>query len=120
MIDNDALFKNILRGLNKDFYHQTVTTQQVERYMIQKSKKDLSKIFDQYLRTTQIPQLEYKVEGDALLYKWANTVKGFNMPVLLTNGRWLHPSESFQKVSLKEAGGKINVIPDFYITVKEI
>jgi len=120
VINNDALFKSILRGLNKDFYHQTVTTQQVERYMSQKSKKDLSKIFDQYLRTTHIPELQYKVEGETILYKWGNTVKGFNMPVLLNNGRWLFPTENFQKISLKEAGGTIKAVPDFYITVKEI
>ncbi len=120
VINNDALFKSILRGLNKDFYHQTVTTQQVERYMSQKSKKDLSKIFDQYLRTILVPELQYKVEGDHILYKWTNTVKGFNMPVLLSNGRWLYPTEAFQKISLKETGGAIKVVPDFYITVKEI
>lgn len=120
VIDNDALFKSILRGLNKDFYHKTVTTRDVEQYMTQKSKKDLSKIFDQYLRTTQIPELQYKIEGETVLYKWSNTVKGFNMPVLLSNGRWLTPSETFQKISLKEAGGALNVVPDFYITVKEI
>ncbi|MGN7783445.1 M1 family metallopeptidase [Niabella sp. 22666] len=120
VINNDALFKSILRGLNKDFYHQTVTTQQVEHYMSQKSKKDLSKIFDQYLRTTRIPELQYKVEGETVLYKWTNTIKGFNMPVLLNNGRWLFPSETFQKISLEEAGGTIKAVPDFYITVKEI
>lgn len=120
VINNDALFKSILRGLNKDFYHQTVTTQQVERYMSQKSKKDLSKIFDQYLRTILVPELQYKVEGDHISYKWTNTVKGFNMPVLLSNGRWLYPTEAFKKISLKETGGAIKVVPDFYITVKEI
>jgi len=120
VIDNDALFKSILRGLNKDFYHKTVTTREVEQYMTQKSKKDLSKIFDQYLRTTQIPELQYKKEGESVLYKWSNAVKGFNMPVLLSNGRWLNPSGNFQKISLKEVGGAINVVPDFYITVKEI
>ncbi len=120
IINNDALFKSILRGLNKDFYHQTVTTQQVERYISQKSKKDLSKIFDQYLRTTRIPELQYRIEGDDVLYRWTNTVKGFNMPVLLSNGLWLHPSGTFQKISLKEAGGTIKAVPDFYITVKEI
>jgi hypothetical protein len=88
--------------------------------MTQKSKKDLSKIFDQYLRTTQIPELQYKKEGESVLYKWSNAVKGFNMPVLLSNGRWLNPSGNFQKISLKEVGGAINVVPDFYITVKEI
>jgi aminopeptidase N len=56
-MDNDELFRKILRGLNKDFYHQTVTSRQVENYISQKSGYDYSKVFDQYLRTTQIPKL---------------------------------------------------------------
>ena len=48
VINDDEKFRQILRGLNKDFYHQTVTSKQVEDYISQKSGKDLSKIFDQY------------------------------------------------------------------------
>ena len=66
IINDDEKFRQILRGLNKDFYHQTVTSKQVEDYIIQKSGKDLSKVFDQYLRTTQIPVLELKAEGDKI------------------------------------------------------
>ncbi|MCH5596627.1 M1 family metallopeptidase [Niabella ginsengisoli] len=121
IINNDVLFKNILRGLNREFYHQTVTTEQVEKYMIDKSGKDLSKIFDQYLRTIKIPELQFKIEGSQIAYKWANVVKGFNMPVKLINGKWLYPTESEKKISLSNAGGKeLAVAPDFYITVKEI
>ena len=47
--------------MNKDFYHQTVTTQQIENYLIEHSGKDLSKVFDQYLRDVRIPILEYFV-----------------------------------------------------------
>jgi aminopeptidase N len=50
-INNDTLFRNILRGLNKDFYHQSVTSKQVEEYFSTKSGFDFSKVFDQYLRT---------------------------------------------------------------------
>ena len=53
VINNDIIFKKILRGLNKDFYHKTVDSKDVENYISQKSGKDLSKIFDQYLRSAQ-------------------------------------------------------------------
>lgn len=121
VIDDDALFKKILQGLGKDFYHSTVTTQQVENYIIKKSGKDLSKIFDQYLRTTMIPQLVLKKKGNTVFYKWENVVPHFNMPIKLKNGTWIYPTEKFKKISIGKAGNDaISVIPDFYITIKEI
>ncbi len=121
VIDNDAAFKNILRGLGKDFYHKTVIGREIERYMIQKSGKDLSHIFDQYLRTTNIPELQYKKEGDIISYKWTNVVKGFNMPVKLTNGKWIYPTEASKKITVKDAGGPgLSVVPDFYIRIKAL
>lgn len=121
VIDNDALFKSILRGLGKDYYHQTVTGAEVEQYISRKSGKDLGKIFDQYLRTVKIPELVYKKTGSEIRYQWTNVVKGFNMPVQLINGKWIYPAETPKKISIKEAGSsRLNVTPDFYITVKEI
>src|SRR5688572_1725192 len=77
VINNDALFKRILRGLNKEFYHKTIDSKDVEKYIIQQSGKDLSKIFKQYLRTIQIPELEYKINGVSFSYEWVNCIKGF-------------------------------------------
>src|SRR5688572_5774888 len=54
VIDDDEKFRSILRGLNSTFYHKTVTSKDVEEYMTKQSGKDLSKIFDQYLRNTKI------------------------------------------------------------------
>jgi aminopeptidase N len=120
IIDNDSLFRQILRGLNKDFYHQTVTSKQIENYISQKSGKDLSKIFDQYLRTTQIPVLELKADGDKLKFKWTNCINGFDMPVKLTKGQWIHPTTAEQKLKIegKDFSG-ITVDPNFYVNVKE-
>ena len=86
MIANDTLFRNILRGLNKTFYHQTVTTQQIENYISQKSGINLSKIFDQYLRTTQIPVLQWSISSGKLKVKFTNCIAGFQMPVKLPMG----------------------------------
>jgi aminopeptidase N len=119
VINNDERFRQILRGLNKDFYHQTVTSARVEDYINEKSGIDFSKVFDQYLRTTQIPVLELKIDGDEIKYKWTNCVEGFDMPVKLTNGQWLHPTTTEQKTKLKSNNGNIDADKNFYIEVKK-
>lgn len=98
LIGNDTLFREILRGLNRDFYHQTVTSRQVEDYIASKSGKKLDKVFDQYLRTARVPVLEWKAEGDKLKFRWTNCVPGFDMPVRLSNGSWIHPTTAEQKI----------------------
>jgi aminopeptidase N len=122
VIDDDTVFRNILRGLNKDFYHKTVNSSDVENYFSKHAKKDLSAIFDQYLRTVMIPELQYKVTGDRIQYRWANTVKGFAMPVKLADGEWINPTSSWKSFT---AGRDIiknglKADPNFYITVRKI
>jgi len=90
-----------LRGLNKDFYHQTVTTEQVEKYFSDKSGIDLSSIFNQYLRTVKIPTLEYKQNGNQLTYKWINVIPNLKFPIRLADGQELKPTEQSQTVTLK-------------------
>jgi aminopeptidase N len=82
-INNDSLFRSILIGLNKDFYHQTVTTKQIENYISIKSGINFSKVFDQYLRTIQIPNFRYSYDNKEkiLTYQWKNCVNGFDMPL---------------------------------------
>ena len=122
VINDDEKFRNILRGLNKTFYHQTVTSKQVEDYVSAKSGKDFSKVFDQYLRTTMIPTLEYKIEKGTLSYRWANVVKGFNMPVRIqtVNGKlsFIYPSENFKQ--MKFHSKDLVVDENFYVNTKKV
>jgi len=84
-LDNDELFRQIIRGLNKTFYHQTVYSSQIENYISKQAGYNYSKVFDQYLRTTQVPVLEYYFNNDkkTVFYRWTNCVKGFNLPLVL-------------------------------------
>jgi aminopeptidase N len=119
IINDDEKFRSILRGLSKDFYHQTITSKQLENYISQKSGKDFSKVFDQYLRTIKIPVLEYKTTANKTQYHWSNAVAGFNMPVRLTGGQWITPAAQWQSINLPKdqlfAADK-----NFYINVKKL
>jgi aminopeptidase N len=86
IINDDLKWRQILRGLNSEFGLKTSTTQDIENYIIQKSGINLQPVFNQYLRTTKIPVLSYKIMGNKLLYKWSNVIEGFNMPVLIKSG----------------------------------
>ena len=96
LVNDDERFRQLLRGLNKRFYHQTVTTQEIEQYIIKFTGLDLSKVFDQYLRTTQIPVLESKVENNELIYRWIECVPDFNLKIRLLNGQWIQPSATWK------------------------
>jgi aminopeptidase N len=122
VVDNDEKFRGMLRGLSKEFYHKTVTTEQVEKYIAKYLKLDLTSFFNQYLRTTKIPVFEYSVEGTDLKYRWSNCVDGFSMPVKIKIGetdKWVAPS--FEWKSLKILSGSIiKIDPNFYITAKNL
>ncbi len=126
VIDNDSLFRAILRGLNSDFYHQTVTSREVEQYISEKAQYDFDKVFTQYLRTTSIPLLQYRwfpaKDGMEFSYRWANIVNGFAMPVLVTiddKPVLLYPTQEWQTTTI-DTGKKQpkNVVPDpnYYIS----
>lgn len=124
VINDDELFRTILRGLNKDFYHKTVDSKDVEEYFSKKSGKELSKIFDQYLRTTQIPVLEYKFSEKGVSFRWTNCITGFNMPILIKNptDRWIRPTTEWQTTDFIQGtyASIFEVNKLFYITTKQI
>ena len=103
--------------MNRDFYHQTVTTKQVEDYISQKSGIDFSKVFDQYLRTTKIPLMEIKASANGTSYRWSNVIEGFNMPVRLNDGTWLKPTEEWQTVN--KDMNSVEVDKNFYVFTKK-
>ncbi len=99
LIEDDALWRSILRGLNADFYHQTVTSKQIEDYLSDKTGKDLSAFFNQYLRTAMVPVLEYKLDGELISYRYTQVVEDFDMPLrIFIEGEphWLFPSSQWK------------------------
>ena len=118
IIDNDEKWRSILVGLNKDFYHQTVTTQQIENYIDKYFEIDLKPFFNQYLRTIKIPALDYKLENKNLLYKWSNVVDGFSIPIKVfinSTSQWIRPTSRWKKLLSDKNINSFSVDNNFYI-----
>ena len=118
IIDNDKKWRSILVGLNKDFYHQTVTTLQIENYIDKYFEIDLKPFFNQYLRTIKIPTLDYKLENNNLLYKWSNVVDGFSIPIKVfinSSSQWIRPTSRWKKLLSDKNINSFSVDNNFYI-----
>ena len=119
LIDDDEKWRSILRGLNEEFYHQTVTGKQIEDFINSQTEHDLTAFFDQYLRNTTIPVLEYRFMDEYMMYRWINCIDAFDMPVKVElDGEtvWLEPTKywSFQETGKKKRH-TLEIEPDFYV-----
>ncbi|WP_299364386.1 M1 family metallopeptidase [Winogradskyella sp.] len=121
LIENDELWRQILRGLNTEFYHQTVTTKQIEDYLSEKTNKNLTAFFNQYLRDIRIPTLEYTIKNGELKFRYIDIVKDFDMPIEVEiDGKteWIFPSSEWKTKPFEGKDFKID--RDYYIYSKEI
>ena len=121
IVEDDEKWRQILRGLNSTFYHQTITTKQVEDYISQQSGIDLTAFFNQYLRTTMIPTLEYEVKDGQLKYRWTEIVAGFDMPIQVTiddKEQWLFPNSNWKTMTINS--DSLEIDNDFYVYSKEL
>ncbi|MFT7072693.1 M1 family metallopeptidase [Patiriisocius sp. Uisw_017] len=124
LVEDDKKWRAVLKGLNKDFYHQTVTSAQVEKYISEKTGIDLSVFWEQYLRTTMVPKLEYKLKSfHEVSFRYVDIVADFDMPILLViNGKekWIYPTAEWKTY---ENIGDIKTLfikEDFYINKEKI
>jgi len=121
LINDDQKWRQLLRGLNKTFYHQTVTTQEIENYISEFSGLKLTAFFNQYLRDIRIPNFEYYLENNELSYRWNNVVDGFEMPIEIEindKNQWLYPTAVWQKTEINSS--KINIDRNYYIDHKQL
>lgn len=123
LVEDDEKWRSILRGLNNEFYHQTVTTKQIEDYLSEQTGKDLSAFFNQYLRTIKIPVLEYEMQEDSIRYRYTNIVPDFDMPVRIfidENEKWLFPTSEWKTENLEGDISTFRIDQNFYINPKPL
>ena len=123
IVGDDELWRSTLRGLNKEFYHKTVTTDQIEQYMIDQLGVDLTDVFNQYLRDHHVPILEYRVGRNGLAYRWSNVSPGFDMPVdIMINDteQRLNASTRWKTHSFDQEIQTVTVDRDYYVASMKV
>ncbi|MEZ4883972.1 MAG: M1 family metallopeptidase [Chitinophagales bacterium] len=129
-VGNDDLWHEILKGLQTDYKYSIVTRKDIIEYINEKTGKDFSHIFAQYLDYTSVPQLQFKTtkKGKNLMvdYRWEADAVGFDLPFKYKDntGEWqtIYPTSEWQSMKLKKMKEK-NLewaMRDFYVVVKNV
>jgi cyclophilin family peptidyl-prolyl cis-trans isomerase len=128
VLDDDALWFSILRGLQEKFRYQNVSADEVFDFINEKAGRDLSYFFDQYFRCKNIPTLAVQAtrNGDSVTarYRWEADVDHFRMPIKVTTapGRFefITPTTDWQTTKLGNvAPEEFKVAEDlFYVNVR--
>jgi aminopeptidase N len=124
-IKNDSLFRKMLRKINQQFYHQTVTTQQIEAFICSELQFNFQPVFNQYLRNKTIPTLVFQVKADTqeLTYYYKNCIPDFNLPIWLTEKIKLLPTikpttiKLAEMYNIKELLNNINKL--YYVNIEQ-
>jgi aminopeptidase N len=120
IVNDDTKWREILRGMNRDFYHKVVTGEQIENYLSKKTGIELKPFFDQYLRDIRIPVFEYYMKENELFFRWNNCVPGFNMPLKIwvaDSSRSINPSVRWTTIKLDSSNPEIRIDKNYYVTV---
>jgi aminopeptidase N len=125
LMNDDVKFKNMLNEISKIFHHQCITSKQLEEFIIQYSNLDLSLFFNQYLRTNQIPILEYKLKKHHLQYRFTQAIEGLKLPIkLMIDNKEvvILPSSNWQTIKLDTYKQKSKLIFDanLYYTLSRV
>lgn len=121
VINDDEKFRLLLREMNRTFYHQTVSTKELELFINEKTGINLTPFFNQYLRTTQIPTLQYKIKKNKLSFRYTNCLTEFNMPVKIKTDKEfiITPTTQWQTISLEKKTKTISLDRNVYVKLEK-
>lgn len=119
-MNDDALWwKTMLRYCTK-YKHSIIDTKTVADFFARETSLNLRPVFEQYLNTTNIPELTFEKENGKWTYRYSNVVRGFALPVEVEiDGKTSFITPTSEKQTLPGNPKKIQVAKDkFLITVK--
>ena len=119
IVNDDKRWWELLHDFYQHFKYQTIMTEDVVAYFNQKTGKNLTPIFNQYLRHTAIPILELVFDDgkNAVRYRWRADEPGFAMPVRVgTKDHWqiVEPTTNWQEMKTYQKKTDFQVATDLY------
>jgi aminopeptidase N len=99
-INDDEKFRKMLVEMNTKFYHSIVTTKQIENFINEFTGYNFNGTFNQYLRATTIPSLEYEINGRKLKFRYTNCIDEFDLPITFQN-KTIYPTTQWKTTRIK-------------------
>jgi aminopeptidase N len=119
VVNDDSRWWKLIRDFYERFEYRNIMTEDVIQFFNEKTKMDLTPLFDQYLRHTAIPTLELKFDEarGSVSYRWIADAKGFAMPVRVgKKGQWqiLQPAADWKTMPTSLKRDEFEVAADLY------
>ena len=123
IINDDAKWWKLLLDYSNTFRHKIIDTETVIAFFNKESGMDLTTVFNQYLRYTTIPKLEFKVTNGKLDCRWSDVAPEFNMPIdVVINNKTsrIYPKTEWSatKIKIKDINEVKVVTYKFYVVTK--
>jgi len=123
VVDDDKKWWSILHKFYQTFKYKTILTEDVVRFFNENTGKNLTPIFDEYLRHATIPTLEILKTDLGTQYHWIANEPTFAMPIKIKiQGTWqtITPTTQWQTLKGDIAPSEIEVPTDlYYINLKK-
>jgi len=84
---------------------------------------NLTEFWNQYLRTTMVPIVEYKTTDNELSFRYIYVIENFDMPVIaIVNGKksWIFPTDEWKTKEFSKKIKSIKIKEDFYVEPLEV
>jgi aminopeptidase N len=119
VVNNDARWWALLKDFFQHFKYHNIMTEDIVAWFNQKTKMNLTPIFDQYLRHTALPKLELKFDEMAgtVSYRWKVDEPAFAMPVKVgTKEHWqvIRPTVEWQTMKTPLKRDEFQAATDLY------
>lgn len=119
VLNDDKVWWSLLRDFYQHFKYQNIMTEDIVEFFNYKTRKNLTPIFNQYLRHTAIPTLELKFDdaNGTVAYRWKTDERAFAMPVRVgAKDRWqiIQPTTTWQTMKTPLKKDEFAVATDLY------
>ncbi len=112
VVNDDKAWWKLMRDTYQEFKYRNIMTEDVVRFFNQETGKNLTPIFDQYLRHAALPTLELQFDEAAgtVSYRWKADEKDFAMPIRVGKaGAWqtIQPTTEWKKLTTPLTQGRV-------------
>jgi aminopeptidase N len=125
VVDDDSKWWAIVRGVYDTFKYRNIMTEDIVKFFNEKTHRNLTPVFDQYLRHTALPVLELKFDPEASIvqYRWQTDEPAFAMPVKVgdpTHWQTIEATTTWKTMRTTLTRDTFLVATDlFYVTVEK-
>ncbi|MET0647458.1 MAG: M1 family metallopeptidase, partial [Pyrinomonadaceae bacterium] len=119
VVDDEKLWRSLLRDFYQTFKYRNIMTEDVAEFFNRRTGRNLTPIFNQYLRRAALPALELKFDETRgeVSYRWKADEPGFDMPVRVgRQGGWqlIRPTAEWKSMRTQLKKEDFSVATELY------